>query len=453
MISVADCWSRMLSRLAFVKNDELVSDRTTKRIDEREQDPEPPQPGEAPERRARAWPPRPARRRDVMPRGHAAPARRRTRPRGSRPRSIASPSSSATIRPRRITSTRCARPSTSSSSDEIRTTPRPVGGELGQEVVDRALGADVDAARRLVRDHAPAARTAASARTGPSAGCRPTAPRPAPPKRAPRTSQRVEHRARRRALAPAPDDAGRAERAEPRQRGVLDRPSAGRSGPRPCATRGSSRARRRGCAAGCVRASRAAGERDRPPPDLRRAEDGARELRAPRADEPGDAEDLTRAQVEARRRRRPARRARAPRAATGASAAGGSFTGNVDVERPPEHRLDERVLGLVGRPRRPHQLAVAEHGDRVGELEHLAEEVRDQDDRLARRVRDARTISCSCSVSLRAQRGGRLVHHDQLRVARERAEDLDLLLLGGAQPPGRQRARAGRSPPTSASSA
>src|SRR5262245_27161009 len=32
MISVADCWSRMLSRFGLVKNDSLVSERTTKRI-------------------------------------------------------------------------------------------------------------------------------------------------------------------------------------------------------------------------------------------------------------------------------------------------------------------------------------------------------------------------------------------------------------------------------------
>ena len=38
MMSVADCWSRMLSRLALVGNELLVSDRTMKRIEERHQD-------------------------------------------------------------------------------------------------------------------------------------------------------------------------------------------------------------------------------------------------------------------------------------------------------------------------------------------------------------------------------------------------------------------------------
>ena len=41
----------------------------------------------------------------------------------------------------------------------------------------------------------------------------------------------------------------------------------------------------------------------------------------------------------------------------------------------------------------------------------------------------------------RAERRRRLVHHDQPRVARERAQDLDLLLLGGAQPSGRHASR------------
>ena len=50
-------------------------------------------------------------------------------------------------------------------------------------------------------------------------------------------------------------------------------------------------------------------------------------------------------------------------------------------------------------------------------------------------------ISCSWLRLVGAERGGRLVHHDQLRVARERAQDLDLLLLGRAQPAGRERPR------------
>ena len=52
-----------------------------------------------------------------------------------------------------------------------------------------------------------------------------------------------------------------------------------------------------------------------------------------------------------------------------------------------------------------------------------------------------RTISCSCAVSSAPSGGRRLVHDDELGVARQRAQDLDLLLLGGRQPPGGRRGR------------
>ena len=52
----------------------------------------------------------------------------------------------------------------------------PVGGELDDQLVDRALGADVDAARRLVGDQQPRRGRRATWRTAPSAGCRPRAP-------------------------------------------------------------------------------------------------------------------------------------------------------------------------------------------------------------------------------------------------------------------------------------
>ena len=94
------------------------------------------------------------------------------------------------------------------------------------------------------------------------------------------------------------------------------------------------------------------------------------------------------------------------------------------------------MFRLAGRGRGADQVAVAQHGDRVRELEHLAEEVGDQDDR--RPARDERADGRVQLLRLAgAQRRGRLVHDDQLRVARERAQDLDLLLLARAQPAGR----------------
>ena len=84
--------------------------------DEREQDAEAP-------RDARVEPGRDVERRALTPALIlSAP---RTPPRGSPPRSARSPASSATIRPRRMTTTRCASPRISSSSDEISRIPMP----------------------------------------------------------------------------------------------------------------------------------------------------------------------------------------------------------------------------------------------------------------------------------------------------------------------------------------
>ena len=68
-------------------------------------------------------------------------------------RSVASlPSTSATISPSRMTRTRVQMPTSSSSSDETTSTPRPDAGELADDPVDLRLRRDVDAARRLVEE-------------------------------------------------------------------------------------------------------------------------------------------------------------------------------------------------------------------------------------------------------------------------------------------------------------
>ena len=118
--------------------------------------------------------------------GRAAEASRRSsvgsrsrqsrRPRSAtRPRSSRRPRARRRDRPSRITSTRWARPSTSSYSDEISSTADPGGGERVDQLVDRALGADIDAACRLVGNEDAAVDGRASVRTAPSAGCRPRA--------------------------------------------------------------------------------------------------------------------------------------------------------------------------------------------------------------------------------------------------------------------------------------
>ena len=64
--------------------------------------------------------------------------------------SSAPPGNSATVRPRLSTTTRSQRPSSSGISLEAMRTPSPCRGELANAGVNLALGADVDAARRLV---------------------------------------------------------------------------------------------------------------------------------------------------------------------------------------------------------------------------------------------------------------------------------------------------------------
>ena len=104
---------------------------------------------------------------------------------------MASPSSSATSRPDRITSTRCASPRISSSSDEMRTIAMPARPAI------RAARRSRASRRRRRRGSArrragPAARRAACARTGPSAGCRRRACSRAPVARAAHVAA-IEH--------------------------------------------------------------------------------------------------------------------------------------------------------------------------------------------------------------------------------------------------------------------
>ena len=67
-------------------------------------------------------------------------------------------------------------PMSSGSSLETSTTRLPCGGQLVDELVDLELGADVDAARRLVEQARRSARSSAPCRARPSADCRRRAP-------------------------------------------------------------------------------------------------------------------------------------------------------------------------------------------------------------------------------------------------------------------------------------
>ncbi len=347
MISVADCWSRMLSRLTFVAKDELGSDSDDEEHEEREEDPDPPQ---------------------LLPGRPAAPARCRRRLDADAHALVPSPASSpnaaariavlgqlVAARARR----RCARAaSRGRDADEAEDLLELRGDERprrGRRRPARRAGRRSRASRRRRRRASArrrsgrGARRAASGRTAPSAGCRPRASgrRPIAARRARRSARASRGR---RGARPSGARPRAAERLEPRQRRVLDRPTGRGSGRRPCATPGSSprptSRLRRG-----LRAERAGRRRAPTVPASCRdgAEDGARELGPPRADEAGEADDLAGAHLEARvvdpgrpqaahrehdrrvgRSRRPGRERRGKRA--------------------PEHRLDERRLGLGRRP-------------------------------------------------------------------------------------------------------
>ena len=79
---------------------------------------------------------------------------------------------SAAMRPPRKTRMRSAIAITSSASSPIRMMAMPCGGQMRDDAVDLRLGADVDAARRLVEDDDAAARGSATSPAAPSAGCR-----------------------------------------------------------------------------------------------------------------------------------------------------------------------------------------------------------------------------------------------------------------------------------------
>ena len=94
----------------------------------------------------------------------------------------------------------------------------------------------------------------------------------------------------------------------------------------------------------------------------------------------------------------------------------------------PHHQAGEaRLRGALGR-QGLDQLAAAQDGDPVGDVEHLVQLVRDEDHRLAAR-REAADHLEELLRLLRREHGGRLVEDEDVRVAVERLQDLDALLL------------------------
>ena len=94
----------------------------------------------------------------------------------------------------------------------------------------------------------------------------------------------------------------------------------------------------------------------------------------------------------------------------------------------PDHHPGELRLGGALACDGADLPAAPEHGDAVGDLEHLVQLVADEDDRHVLRRQRAEDGEQILRL-LRRQDGGRLVEDEDVRVPVERLQDLDALLL------------------------
>ena len=131
-----------------------------------------------------------------------------------------------------------------------------------------------------------------------------------------------------------------------------------------------------------------------------------------------------------RRRRSPGATAAAPRARP--RRAGPSALGKTAESSRPTIRRDEPGAVDPGARARRDGLAVAQHGDAIGDGKDLLEAVRDVDDADAVRLEQRDDAEQALDLAL-GQRRRRLVHDDDLRVGADRLGDLDDLLLGHAE--------------------
>jgi hypothetical protein len=99
--------------------------------------------------------------------------------------------------------------------------------------------------------------------------------------------------------------------------------------------------------------------------------------------------------------------------------------------RPADHHLGHLVGVGVGGGHGVDHLAVAEHGDPVGDLEHLVQRVGDEDDRLAVGLELAHVGEQLLDL-LGDEHGRRLVEDQDVRPPVQQLEDLDPLLLADA---------------------
>ena len=94
----------------------------------------------------------------------------------------------------------------------------------------------------------------------------------------------------------------------------------------------------------------------------------------------------------------------------------------------PDHGGNDRVQRKTFDRRGQHALAVAQHGDAIGESDDLVQTVRRVDDRDARLRQLPHDLEQGLAFRAR-KRGRRLVHDQDPRVQRQRLGDLDQLLF------------------------
>ena len=145
------------------------------------------------------------------------------------------------------------------------------------------------------------------------------------------------------------------------------------------------------------------------------------QLRLAVAVDAGDADDLARPHLErhaAHRSRARARRVRGdPRPSSSGSSGVALVLLDAKQDVASDHQPREPVLGRAAARQRLDLLPAAQHGDAVGDLEHLVELVADEDDRhaLAHEVlEDAEELE----RLLRREHGRRLVEDEDVRARR-----------------------------------
>ena len=102
------------------------------------------------------------------------------------------------------------------------------------------------------------------------------------------------------------------------------------------------------------------------------------------------------------------------------------------AHRPADHELGELALGAVRRRPAADDAPAADDGDAVGDLEDLVELVADEDHARALGPKTAQHLEDLARL-LGRQHRGRLIQHEDPRVAVDGLQDLDTLLLADGE--------------------